>query len=83
MPSVAASLVALALVAAPDAKGADCANAANRHIAAAAKVIEALRVFEKCITADDKHNDCTDEFEVLDTAHDDFVDAVDDLKTCK
>jgi hypothetical protein len=82
VPSVLASFVALALVTAPDAKAADCASAANRHTAAAAKVIEALRVFEKCVASGDKRNDCSDEFEALDTAHDDFVDAVDDLKTC-
>lgn len=83
MPSVAASLVALALIAAPNTKAADCANAAHRHVASVAKVIEALRAFERCVASGDKRDDCTLEFEALDSAHDDFADAVDDLKTCR
>jgi hypothetical protein len=81
--NVAASFVALALITAPNAKAADCAKAANQYTAAVVKVTEALRVFEKCVASGDKRNDCTDEFETLDEAHDDFVDAIEDLKTCQ
>jgi hypothetical protein len=82
LSTVVAGFVALALIVAPNTRAADCASAANRYAVAAAKVTEALRTFEKCIASGDKRNDCTDEFEALDGAHDDFVDAVGDLKTC-
>lgn len=82
MSSVVAGFVALALIAAPNAKRADCANAAHRYTVAVAKVMEALRSFEKCVASGDKRNDCTDEFEALDGAHDDLVEAVEDLKSC-
>lgn len=80
--SMAVSFVALALMAAPNAKGADCTNAAARYTAAVTQVMEALRRFEGCVASSNRRNDCADAFEALDSAHDDFVDAVDDLKTC-
>jgi hypothetical protein len=80
--SVAAPIVALALIAAPHTKAADCASAETRYKAAVGSVVEALRKFEGCIAASNKRDDCTKEFEALDSAHDDIVDAVEDLKTC-
>ena len=81
--SLSAGLVALALLAAPDADKADCSHLADRHTAAVAKVVEALRSYEKCVSSGDARNDCAAEMQALDTAHDDFADTVDDAKTCQ
>jgi hypothetical protein len=81
--SLSAGLIALAVLTAPDVRKADCGNLADRHAAAAAKVIDALRSYEKCVSSGDRRNDCAAEMQALDSAHDDFADAVDDLKTCK
>ena len=83
MPSFFASLVALALLAAPDTDKADCSHVADRYTAAAAKVVDALHLYEKCVAASDKRDDCAAEIQALDTAHDDFADAVDDAKACE
>lgn len=82
MHSLAAPILALALITAPNTKAADCTNAAARYKAAIAGVVDALRKFEACVAASNKRDDCTDEFEALDSAHDDFADAVDSLKNC-
>src|SRR5437588_756186 len=50
---------------------------------AAARVIEALRVYEKCLSSGDRHNDCEAEMQAVDNAHDDFADAVADAKQCR
>ena len=83
LQSLSAGLVALALLAAPNVDKADCGHLADRYTAAAAKVIDALRDYEKCVSSGDKHDDCAAAMQALDTAHDDFADAVDDAKTCK
>jgi hypothetical protein len=82
LSSVAAPFVALALIAAPNTKAADCTSADTRYKAAVGSVVEALRKFEGCVAASNKRDDCTKEFEALDSAHDDFADAVEGLKTC-
>jgi hypothetical protein len=79
---IAVSLVAIALMAAPNVKEADCTGAANRYKLAVVKVAEAIRTFEKCVASGDKRNDCTEEFDALDSAHDDFVEAIESLKAC-
>jgi len=76
-------LFALAVLTVPDAEKADCGSLANRHTAAAAKVIDALRSYEKCVSSGDRRDDCAAEMQALDTAHDDFADVVDDAKSCK
>jgi len=81
--SLSAGLAAFALLVAPNADKADCGHLADRYAAAAAKVIDALREYEKCVSSGDKHDDCAAAMQALDTAHDDFADAVDDAKTCK
>jgi hypothetical protein len=81
--SLSAGLLALAVLTAPDVKKADCGSLADRHTAAAAKVIDALRSYEKCVSSGGRRNDCAAEMEMLDAAHDVFSDAVDDLKPCK
>ena len=82
MHSLVGSVVALALITVPNANRADCANAANRYTAAASKIVEALRTYEKCVVSSNKRNDCAAEFEAIEGAQDDFADAVDDLKSC-
>jgi hypothetical protein len=81
--SLSTGLAAFALLVAPNADKADCGRLADRYSAAAAKVIEALRGYEKCVSSGDKHDDCAAAMQALDTAHDDFADVVDDAKSCK
>lgn len=81
--SLSAGLIALAVLTAPGVQKADCGNLADRHTATAAKVIDALRIYEKCVSSGDRRNDCAAEMQALDTAHDDFADVVDDAKSCK
>ena len=81
--SLSAGLLVLALLAAPNTERADCGNLADSTRAAVAKVIEALRTYEKCIAASDGRADCEAEMQALDTAHDDFTDAVDAAKDCR
>ena len=83
MHSLQASLIALALMAAPNANRVDCTNIAGRYAGAVAKVIEAVRTYERCVSASQKRDDCAAEMQALDTAHDDFADAVDDAKDCQ
>jgi hypothetical protein len=80
---LSAGLVALAVLTAPDVDKADCGNVADRYTAAAARVIDALRSYEKCVAASAKRDDCAAEMQALDNAHDDFADAVADSKTCQ
>ena len=81
--SLSTGLVAFALLAAPNADKADCGHLADRHTAAVAKVIEALRDYEKCVSSGDRRDDCAAAMQALDTAHDDFADVVDETKSCK
>jgi hypothetical protein len=81
--SLSAGIFAFALLVAPNADRADCGHLADRYTAAAAKVIEALRGYEKCVSSGDKHDDCAAAMEALDSAHDDLADVVDDAKSCK
>ena len=83
MSSVHASLLALALLAAPTPDRSDCSTLGERYASAVAKVVEALRTYEKCVASSDKRNDCAAEIQALDSAHDDFGDAVDDAKDCE
>jgi hypothetical protein len=78
----AAGLLTVALLPVPHTERADCASLAERRNMAAAKVIEALRSYEKCIAATDKRYDCDAEMQALDDAHDDLSDAITDLKPC-
>ncbi|MBV9829258.1 MAG: hypothetical protein JO001_26875 [Alphaproteobacteria bacterium] len=82
MYTITAGLVALALAAAPDVDKADCGNLTNHRTAAVSKVMEALHSYEKCLGAAVKGADCADEMQALDDAHDDFVDAAADAKSC-
>ncbi len=81
--SLSGGLVALALLAAPNADKADCGNVADRYRAAIAQVVDALRSYATCVASSDRRDDCAAEMQALDNAHDDFADAVADLKTCR
>jgi len=83
LSSVSAALLLLAVFTAPNTDLADCGNLADRYNAAVAKVVEALRHYEKCIATSNERSDCEAEMQALDNAHDDFTDAVDDAKDCR
>jgi len=75
--------LALALLAAPTPERVDCSTLGARYAGAVARVMETLQAYEKCVASSEKRNDCAAEMQALDTAHDDFVDVVDDAKDCK
>jgi hypothetical protein len=81
--SIHASLIALAILAAPNPDRIDCSAIGTRYAGAVAKVIEALRNYEKCVASSEKRTDCAAEMQALDNAHDDFADAVDEAKECQ
>jgi hypothetical protein len=81
--SIHASLIALAVLAAPSPDRTDCSTVGARYAAAVAKVIETLHSYEKCVASSEKRTDCAAEMQALDSAHDDFADAVDDAKECQ
>ena len=81
--SIHAGLIAMVVLAAPSPERIDCGTVGARYDAAIAKVVETLRAYEKCVASSDKQNDCSAEMQALDTAHDDFADAVDDAKDCR
>jgi hypothetical protein len=83
VPHLAAGLLALAVMSAPDIDTSDCANISGQYKTAVAKVVEALHGYERCIATNDQHNECAAEIQALDNAHDNFVDAVNDAKDCK
>jgi hypothetical protein len=76
-------LVALALLVAPDADKADCGTMADRYTAAVTRTVDALQNYAKCVAASNKHDDCAAEMQALDSAHDDFAEAVADAKNCQ
>jgi hypothetical protein len=80
--SIHASLIALAILTAPSPERVDCSAVGERYAGAVAKVMATLGAYEKCVASSEKRTDCADEMQALDTAHDDFVDVVDDAKAC-
>lgn len=83
MHTLSAGLVALALLAVPDAGKGECGAVTDRYMAAVAQVVDALRSYAKCVAASDKRDDCAAEIQALDNAHDDFADAIADAKACQ
>ena len=83
MQSIHASLLALAVLAAPSPQRIDCSTIGTRYAGAVTKVMEALRTYEKCVASSEKRTDCAAEIQALDTAHDDFAEIVDDAKDCQ
>jgi hypothetical protein len=81
--SIHASLLALAILAVPNPERIDCSTVGARYVGAVAKVVETLRIYEKCVVSSEKRTDCAEEMQALDTAHDDFADVVDDAKACQ
>jgi hypothetical protein len=68
-------VVALTLTS-PSITERDCRAAAERREAAVAQVIDALRAYEKCVVSGQKRDDCAAQLDELDSAHDEFADAV-------
>ncbi len=83
MHNISAGLIALALLAAPEAEKVDCGTVADRYTAAVAEVVDALSNYAKCVSASSQRDDCATQMRVLDDAHDDFADAVADAKACQ
>jgi hypothetical protein len=53
-----------------------CRQVANRYEMAAAAIIDALRIYEKCVDASHGRDDCSAEYSDLDVAQDRFETAV-------
>jgi len=68
-------VVALTLTS-PPITDRDCRAASERREAAVALVIDALRAYEKCILSGQKRDDCSHQIDELDSAQDEFADAV-------
>jgi hypothetical protein len=83
LQALAAPLIVLALLSAPNADKADCGNVADRYAMAVARVIAAARGYERCVASSNKRDDCAAEMQALDNAHDNFTDAVADAKSCQ
>ena len=81
--SLSAGLAVLAVIAAPNLDVVDCGNTADRYAVAAARVLDALHGFERCLSKSDRHDDCAAEMQALDDAHDAFADVVADAKECR
>jgi hypothetical protein len=69
------TIVLVALTFIPDAP-IECVNAARAYAAIFARVTDALRAYEQCLTASRARNQCAEEFDNLDDAQRDFEDAV-------
>jgi hypothetical protein len=83
LSSLLAGGIALALLTAPNASIADCGHAADSYAAAAAKVLDAVRTYGKCVAASAMRDDCAAEMQALDDAHDNFVEALGNAKGCR
>ena len=74
-PAFAATVVALTLTSPPVTER-DCRAASERRETAVSEVINALRAYEKCILAGQNRDECAGQFDELESAHDEFADAV-------
>ena len=82
-PTLYASFAAFAMVAAPNMQSAECGKTAEAYKTAVADVANTLRGYAKCVAFSSGHDDCAAEIQALDNAHDNFVDAVGDMKDCQ
>jgi hypothetical protein len=79
LPSaVGTVLLALTLGSAVDTDADACRKAADRYEIVVAEVVDALRAYEKCVSASRARDACTAEYEDLDLAQDRFETAVSD-----
>jgi hypothetical protein len=60
----------------PGAGSEECRRAATDFDETVADVREAVRTYEKCVSASHGRNNCSAEIQALDDSHDDFEDAV-------
>jgi hypothetical protein len=54
----------------------DCRAASERREAAVSLVSDALRAYQKCVVSGQRRDDCSRQFDELDSAQDEFADAV-------
>jgi hypothetical protein len=73
--AVSGMVVALTLTS-PPVTDRDCRAASERRERAVSEVIEALRTYEKCILSGQERDDCSHQMYALDSAQDEFADAV-------
>jgi hypothetical protein len=78
--AASAAMITLAVVSPPTAGTGDCQSAGEAFQAALAKVTNALRGYEQCVSASKGQDKCSAEMQQIDDAHDDFEDAVNDYK---
>lgn len=78
-----AAVAVLALLVAPNADFADCGHMADRYSLALGRVREALGGYERCLARSAQRDNCADEMQALDDAHDAFSEAVADMKGCR
>ena len=78
--AASAAMITLAVVSPPTTATGDCQSAGEAFEAALAKVTNALRGYEQCVTASKGKDKCAAEMQQLDDAHDDFEEAVNDHK---
>jgi len=75
-PHAFSGLVVALTLTSPPVADRDCRVASERREAAISQVIDALRAYEKCILSGQKRGDCAGQLVELDSAHDEFADAV-------
>src|SRR5438270_526344 len=80
MGATSAGMITLAGVSPPTTATGDCQTAGEAFQAAVAKVTNALRGYEQCVSASKGQDKCSAEMQQIDDAHDDFEDAVNDYK---
>ena len=76
MGAASAAMITLAVVSPPTTGTGDCQSAGEAFQAVVAKVTNALRAYEQCVSASKGQDKCSAEMQQLDDAHDDFEDAV-------
>jgi hypothetical protein len=54
----------------------DCRAASERREGAVSQVVDALRAYQRCILSGQKRDDCSSQIDELDSAQDEFADAV-------
>jgi len=78
--TISAAMMTLALVSPPASGAGDCSTANDAFQAALAKVVNALRGYEQCVSESKGKDKCSAEMQAVDDSHDDFEDAVNDYK---
>ena len=78
--AVAGWIAAVAVVSPPQTEPGDCAAATEHYKGTVSAITDALRKYEACVTASNGKDHCGAEMQSVDSAHDDFDDAVSDIE---